>query len=156
MGVAARDGRGRGGGLRPQSNGVRQLSRYVANTFDIKDTAVVFKSAEIVRTITIPTRVGIGLASAGPCHNRHNNHESLAPRCKIKNPENDVDGIGMDYCTACEGAGCPDAKSAPTDERPGNEVGQISWLPGEIKPAEEESDRSQDYYNYDYDNYDLD
>jgi len=97
-----------------------------------------------------------GFECAGPCHNRHNNHESLAPRCKIKNPENDVDGIGMDYCTACEGAGCPDAKSAPRDERPGNEVGQISWLPGEIKPAEEESDRSQDYYNYDYDNYDLD
>ena len=23
-------------------------------------------------------------------------------RCKIKNPDNDMDGIGMDYCTSCE------------------------------------------------------
>ena len=63
--AAARDGRGRGGGLRPQSNGVRQLCRYVANTFNIKDTAVIFKSAEIIRTITLPTRVGIGVAVGG-------------------------------------------------------------------------------------------
>ena len=66
---------------------------------------------------------------------RHNNHESLAPRCKIKNADTDPDGIGMDYCTNCEvsgfkvhweifykGAGCPDSNSAPRDERPGNQV----------------------------------
>jgi len=92
-----------------------------------------------------------GFECAGPCHNRHNNHESLAPRCKIKNPDMDEDGIGMDYCTSCEGAGCPDSKSAPRDERPGNMVGQISWLKNqeEIQP-DEESDRTQDYYNYEY------
>jgi len=87
-----------------------------------------------------------GFECAGPCHNRHNNQESLAPRCKIKNPDDDVDGIGMDYCTSCEGAGCPDANSAPRDERPGNEVGQISWLAEGVTPKEdEESERSQDY-----------
>ena len=62
-----------------------------------------------------------------------------------------------------QGAGCPDANSAPRDERPGNEVsprnemsvdkepnsvkvGQISWLAEGVTPKEdEESDRSQDY-----------
>jgi len=77
-----------------------------------------------------------GFECAGPCHNRHNNHESLAPRCKIKNPETDPDGIGMDYCTNCEGAGCPDSNSAPRDERPGNQVGQIAWNPKEPKDDE--------------------
>ena len=33
---------------------------------------------------------------------RHNNQESLAPRCKIKNPEMDPLKIGMDFCTTCE------------------------------------------------------
>ena len=32
----------------------------------------------------------------------HNNFESLAPRCKIKNPELDPAKIGMDFCTTCE------------------------------------------------------
>merc|ERR1712080_652400 len=54
-----------------------------------------------------------GFECEGPCTNRHNNHESLAPRCKIKNPESDSTGIGMDYCTSCEDTGCPDATSAP-------------------------------------------
>merc|ERR1712179_872999 len=90
-----------------------------------------------------------GFECAGPCHNRHNNEESLAPRCKIKNSELDVDEIGMDFCTSCEGEGCPDENSAPRDERPGSEVGQISWMDGkeEEEPSEDEesADRAMDY-----------
>ena len=65
--AAARDGRGRGGDLRPQSNGVgRQLCCDAANAFDIiKDTADVYQSAEITQTITIPTRVDFGVAVGG-------------------------------------------------------------------------------------------
>jgi len=91
-----------------------------------------------------------GFECAGPCHNRHNNGESLAPRCKIKNPDMDPDGIGMDYCTNCEGAGCPDSKSAPRDERAGNEVGQIAWVPkGPDDPIEERGGGEMEY-NYEY------
>ena len=33
---------------------------------------------------------------------RHNNHESLAPRCTIKDPAQDPLGLGMDYCSTCQ------------------------------------------------------
>merc|ERR1712227_571118 len=69
-----------------------------------------------------------GHECAGPCHNRHNNRESMAPRCKTKSP--DADGIGMDYCTSCQGDGCPDENSAPKDDRPGYMVGNIKWETG--------------------------
>jgi len=100
-----------------------------------------------------------GFECAGPCHNRHNNEESLAPRCKIKNPETDPEGIGMDYCTNCEGEGCPDANSAPRDERPGNQVGQIAWNPKGEDDGTDEPDDSENpkerlggemEYNYNY------
>jgi len=95
-----------------------------------------------------------GFECAGPCHNRHNNWESLAPRCKIKNADMDPAGIGMDYCTSCEGAGCPDSKSAPRDERPGKEVGNIRWNPKGTEDGTEDNTEErvggEMEYNYEY------
>ena len=33
---------------------------------------------------------------------RHNNRESLAPRCTIVDPAKDPLGLGMDYCSNCQ------------------------------------------------------
>jgi len=95
-----------------------------------------------------------GFECAGPCHNRHNNQESLAPRCEIKNPEKDPLKIGMDFCTTCEGSGCPDENSAPKDDRPGNQVGQIMWKPESegAQPAQSSATEDEEdlFAAYDY------
>jgi len=72
-----------------------------------------------------------GWECKGECHNRWENNESSAPRCEVANGGKGVPN--KDYCTTCEGPGCPDEVSNPSDKRPGNQVGQIEW---QVSPVE--------------------
>lgn len=68
--------------------------------------------------------------------------------------------IGMDFCTTCEGSGCPDEKSAPKDDRPGNQVGQIMWKPESEGDRPPQSSATEDIMGEDEEDlfaaYDLD
>jgi len=72
-----------------------------------------------------------GWECKGECHNRWDNNESPAPRCEVANGGKGAPS--KDYCTTCEGQGCPDEVSNPSDKRPGNQVGQIEW---QVSPVE--------------------
>ena len=63
---------------------------------------------------------------------RHNNWESLAPRCKMRNADMDPDRIGMDYCTSCGVWVCPSEKKQfflpPPQLIFWHEISPLDWI----------------------------